>query len=110
MPFVFETLSWPAQIIHLADLDALVAQDVVGRGYVEEEIGQDEVRDEFAADEVCFALGKFERDRSVFRAVEFFARNAFQVVDRLGNARLKLRKGGLRIRKAGRLHSREPRR
>src|SRR5579863_3317665 len=110
MSFAFETLSWAAQIVELSDLDALVAEDVVSRGHVEEKIGQREIGDEFAADEVCFALGKFESDRSVFRAVEFFAGNASEIVDRLGNARLKLRKGGLRIGKTRRLHPREPRR
>src|SRR5947209_9376785 len=96
---------WFAEKIPFADLDSFVTQDVVRRRDVKEEIRKGEIGHEIPADEIHLALWKFKRDGPVFRAVELLARHAFQIIDRLGNARLELRKGGLGIGEARRLQS-----
>ena len=81
----------PPEKIALAELHAAMAQDVVGRGGVEIEIRQRE------ADEIVRALerhGLLRADREgdvLGRArVDLRRREAFDVVDRLGDARLQV--------------------
>src|SRR5947208_13246561 len=84
-------LSRPSQKIPLADLDAALAQDVVGGGGVEIEVRQregDQVLRALQRQRLLRADGK--RDLLLFRAVDLFGLEAVHVVDRLGNARLEV--------------------
>src|SRR6266404_8901434 len=89
---------WRAHEIALAELDPALAQDVVGGGAVEIEIRQRVGEQQRLADELARRSAR-ERDldRLVLAAVDLRGLQAFEEIDRLGDAILELRNGCLGI-------------
>src|ERR1700751_3797279 len=89
---------WRAHEIALAELDPALAQDVVGGGAVEIEIRQRVGEQQRLAGELARRPAR-ERDldRLVLAAVDLRGLEAFEEIDRLGDAILELRNGRLGV-------------
>src|SRR5205807_8030390 len=82
--------------VALAELDAAVAQDVVGGGAVEIEVRQDVVQQQPLSGELALVGAELDRDLLVLGAVDLRRLEALDVVDGLGEARLEV--GKTRVR------------
>src|SRR5262249_3751370 len=89
-----------AQEIALADLNAVVAQNVVGGRGVEEEVREGELRQIDAGLEGHLLTTESERDLAVGRTVELLRLQALQEVDRLGEALLQFGERRFRVGEA----------
>src|SRR5215471_12252675 len=87
-----------AHEIALAELDAAMAQDVVGGGAVEIEIGQRAGEQQRLTGELARRPAR-ERDLDllVLAAVDLRGLEALEEIDRLGDAILELRNGRFRV-------------
>ena len=93
-----------AQIVALADLDSVVAQNVVGGDDVEIEMGQRPVPEVFKAVRVEYqVLDQREQDRAVLGTLEGGRTRALHIIDRLGDAGLEIVEILLIVFKARRL-------
>src|SRR5262245_49759791 len=79
-----------AHEVALAELEAAVAQDVVGGGAVEIEVRQDEIEQQRLAGELALVAAELERDVLVLGAVDLRRLEALAEVDHLGEAALEL--------------------
>src|SRR5215831_13314046 len=79
-----------AHEVHLADLDADMAQDRVGRGGVEEEVREREAEQVLLALEGEVTARRLHHDIAGFAAVDLFWREALDVRDRLGDTGLEI--------------------
>lgn len=102
-------LAGTAHVIALTDIQAVMAQDRVGRGDMEIEIGHGEI------DEVVFALeasrltAKRDADIALFRAVDLCGFELLDESDSFGNARLQFVDARFTIGVFWRLLAGEPR-
>src|SRR5712692_10319498 len=90
-----------AEEILLADLHAVMAEDVVGGDGMKEEIGQGEIQKIILAGKFRFLAAELEDDRAFLAAVDQFSAKALQERHGLGDAYLQFGKSGLGIRIAG---------
>src|SRR5215472_14207551 len=86
-----------AEKVPLAELDAAMAQDVVGGGGVEIEVGEDEARQVVAAGELKLGAAGFECDRAVDAGVDGARIDAFDEIDGLGDTRYEVGEARLGI-------------
>src|ERR1700757_3121913 len=100
---------WRAHEIALAELDPALAQDVVGGGAVEIEIRQRVGEQQRLAGELARRPAR-ERDldRLVLAAVDLRGLEAFEEIDRLGDAILELRNGRLGVGETRQVRAGEP--
>src|SRR5262245_64607539 len=87
-----------AHEVALAELDAGVAQDVVGGGAVEIEIRQDEVEQQRLSGELALVGAELERDVLVLGAVDLRRLEGLAEVNDLGEPGLELGESSLGIR------------
>src|SRR3954470_4022597 len=80
-----------AHEVALAELDAAVAQDVVGGGAVEIEVRQDEVEQQRLPGELALVAAELERDVLVLGAVDLRRLEALAEVDHFREPALELR-------------------
>src|SRR5436190_10000206 len=84
-----------AHEIALADLDAALADDVVGGGGVEIEVRQRVAEQQALAGELAgLAAREGDLDLLALGAVDLALLDALEILDGLGNALLELRQGG----------------
>jgi hypothetical protein len=83
-----------AEEIHLADLDAVVAQDGVGGAGVEIQVGQHEIEQVAKTREVRLAPGQPEIDVARFAAVDLIGAEPLHEGDGPGDARLQFGEAG----------------
>src|SRR5258708_20724301 len=78
------------QKVLLADLQAVMAQDGVGRGHVEKETGQRPVREKIQPGKAQGAVRGLDLDRALLGAFDFLRLESVQERDGAGGALLEL--------------------
>src|SRR5215813_8422797 len=96
-----------AHEIALAELDAAVAQDVVGGGAVEIEVRQDEIEQQSLPGELALVVAELERDVLVLGAVDLRRFEALAEVNHLGESALELGEARLGVRQVRHLDAGE---
>ena len=81
---------WITEVIALADLDAVVAQDVVSRGHVEVKVGNCMTEQELHPFVLGFLLAALDDNFLVLGTVDLRRRHRLDKGDRLSDARLQL--------------------
>src|SRR5579885_1490553 len=96
--------------IRLAQFRTRDAQDVVGRGAVEEQVGQGELLQIFDAGEILLAVARLETDVTIFAAVDLLALERLDVDQRPFDARIDFRESLLVVLETLRFRAGQPRR
>src|SRR5438034_2778055 len=86
-----------AEEVLLADLHAVVAEDVVGRDGMKKEVGQRKVQQIVLPGKTHFLAAQLEYDRPPLAAGDDVGAKALQKNGGLGDARLQFRKSGFGI-------------
>src|SRR5215467_16053368 len=98
---------WCAHEVALGELQAGMAQEVVGGAAEEIEVRQDEVEQQRLPGELALVRAELEHDVLVLGAVDLLGLEALAEVDRLGEADLELRERRLGVGHVRHRHARK---